>query len=658
VKRLAFAPLIVLLLWKVGEACGPWYVLRAALNPVFWQPLAKSVPELLGAPLHAADPAIFAGMAPGGNPHLAAARRAYQAVARWRSDHFQAWEPQGPPLLTDSVGAARRAVDAALAARPSAVEAEELRLIRCKVTLREGESLLVVSRSRVVTPETAPQDALRKARDELTAYLSEARTPALVSEARGWLARCHYLLGEPHPAARIYLDELARADSVLDRNTLLSSLRILFPYNGSAAGLADHLDEYFDTPQHALFVINLVTNPVQEDENERRAMGAVGRKALAALQRHRELFSHGDASGLLALAAMRASLYMGDPAAAVTVGDALPPDSNAGRRPEARWMLGVAHFLLGHYEDAEPHLIAVATSSASPARARAQAQLGLLAIYQKLGRPVDQLVAAFRYEAGQRQHDPEASSPGDEWYVGSWPYFGSLMDLPYLLDVQLTEDELRAAEVAIEAAPPPRLELETPHGQRTVTAVYLLEYELAVRAARREAYEDAASLYARLGAALRAQRMSHLATLATPRADARSEESDEYLRRRYEYGAFLADHSERVFFNDVLWEGLQRYAFLQLQSDRDRPPILLSEDEMRSLLTNERRFKDAQEERWQAYLVLDEVIQRAGHSALGERAARKAIECLERINTERFGRESEVHSARTALVRWIHENRS
>ncbi len=560
-------------------------------------------------------------MARGGKANLAAARRAYQAVARWRSDHFQASEPQEPPLLTDSVGAARRAVDAALAARPSAVEAEELRLIRCKVTLREGESLLLVSRSKVVTPETAPQDALRKARDELMAFIAEARTPALVSEARGWLARCHYLLGELHLAARIYLDELAVADSALDRNTLLTSLRILFPYNGSAAGLADHLDEYFDTPQHALFVVNLVTNP-EDDENERRAMDAVGRKALAALQRHRELFSHGDDSRRLALAAMRASLYMGDPAAAVRVGAALPPDSSAAQPPEARWMLGVAHVLLGHFDQAEPHLIAVVESSASPPRARAQAQLGLLAVYQKLGRPVDQLVTAFRYEAGEFQHDSEASSPEDEWYGGSWPYLGSLMDLPYLLDVQLTEDELRAAKVAMEVEPPPTLKLETARGQRTVTAVYLLEYELAVRAARREAYVEAESLYARLGAGLRAERMSHLATLATRRADAQSAaQSDEYLGRRYEYGAFLADHSERVFFNDLLWEGLQRYAFLQLKSDRDRPPALLSEEEMRSLLTNERRFKDAQEERWQAYRVLDEVVQGAGHSRLGERAA-------------------------------------
>jgi hypothetical protein len=467
------------------------------------------------------------------------------------------------------------------------------------------------------------------------------------------LARCHYLLGEPHRAARIYLDELARTDSALDRATLLSSLRLLFPYNGSAAGLADHLDEYFDTPQHALFVVNIVTNPVESDEDERRAMGAVGRRVLEALQRHRELFAQGDASDRLALATMRASLYMGDPASALKIGASLPPAAAATQTPEARWMLGVAHFLQGEYDAAEPHLIAVANAPASPPRARAQAGLGLLAVYQRLARPVDQLVAAFRYEAEEGGRDPEVSSPEEGWYLTEWPYEGSLMDLSYLLDVQLTEDDLRAARAALAPLPPLRIGFGWSGVKRT--AIDLVDYEIAVRAARREAYDEAASLYARLGVAGRAKRMRALANL---RVAAPTETPQEALDRRYEYGAFLADHSERVFFNDLLWYGYQRYAYLQLQLDRDRRPALLGEDEIRPLLTNERRFKDAQEERWQAYLVLDQVVEGAGHSVLGERAARKAIECLERINTERFGRDSEVNAARVRLTRWLREKRS
>jgi len=147
-------------------------------------------------------------------------------------------------------------------------------------------------------------------------------------------------------------------------------------------------------------------------------------------------------------------------------------------------------------------------------------------------------------------------------------------------------------------------------------------------------------------------------TLARLRAAAPTETPEEALRRQYEYGAFLADHSERVFFNDLLWSGFQRYAYLSFPSNRDGRPALLGDEESRALLENERRFKDAQEERWQAYLVLDRVVDAAGHSSLGERAARKAIECLEGIRTDRFGRDDEIKAGRQRLIGWLRQARS
>jgi hypothetical protein len=651
-RRLVIAAVAALVVWQAAEACGPWYVLRAALNPVFWQPFVKTIPDLLGPAQRATDSAVFAGMSAGGRPELAAARKAYREVARWRLDHFQPWDQQEPPPLDASLAAARQAVDSALAAAPSPAERDELRLIRCKVTVREAESLLVMSRTKFVAPATAPQETLRRARAELTAYLSEADTPALVSEARGWMARCHYLLGEHHQAARIYLDELARSDSAIGRERLLTSLRILFPYNGSAARLADHLDEYFDTPQHALFVINLVTNPIQDDENERRAMGAVGRQALAALERHRELFSKGADGDRLALAAMRASLYMGHPASALKVEESLPAGSPARTEPEVRWMLAAAHFLLGHYAQAEPHLVALAAAPATPPWSRSRARLGLLAVYQKLSRPADQLVSAFRYEADQREGASGAAGPDDEWYVRWWPYVGSVMDLPYLLDVQLTEEELHSARAMLVGGPPITLDQWTSTGKHTLTAVDLLDYELAVRAARREDYEKARAIYDHLGFATRSRRMGRLTSLYAPAGGTRA---DEHLKGRYAYGAFLADQSERVFFNDLVWQGLQRYAFVQSPSDQPHSPALLTGEETRLLTSNERVFRDAQEERWQAFLILDDVAERAGHSELGARAARKAIECLDRINTERFGRESDIQASRRRLASWLRE---
>jgi len=127
---------------------------------------------------------------------------------------------------------------------------------------------------------------------------------------------------------------------------------------------------------------------------------------------------------------------------------------------------------------------------------------------------------------------------------------------------------------------------------------------------------------------------------------------------QYDYGAFLADHSERVFFNDLLWSGFQRYAYLSSPSNREGKPALLGDEASRALLENERRFKDAQEERWQAYLVLDRVVEAAGHSSLGERAARKAIECLERIRTDRFERDAEIKAGRQRLIGWLRQRPS
>lgn len=645
-KGLVILAAVLLVAWGIAEACGPWYVLRAALNPVFWQPFRKTIPDAFATTQGAGHSAVFAGMAEGGRPRLAEAREAYRAVARWRGDQFfQAWD-RPVPLPDVSMEVARQAVESALAAGPSPVERDELGLIRCKVSLREAESLLLMSRTKVSSREPAAEAALRKARDELVAYLSEAKTPGLVSEARGWLARCHYLLGDPHKAARIYLDELGHTDSALARQTLLASLRLVFPYDESATRLADHLDEYFDTPQHALFVIDRVTNPLEVGENKRRAMASVGRKALAALERHRALFSTGAESDRLALAAMRASLYMGDAASVLRVERSLPAGSQARTDFEGRWMLAIAHFLLGHYSEAEPHLIAVADSSSTPPLERGSARLGLLAVYQKLARPVDQLVAALRHEAYRGQEGTLLS--GEDWYPGWWPYDGWLMDLSYLLDVQLTEEELKAARERLVAESPMTLDRWGHAGRRPLTALFLLDYELAVRAARREAYEEASVIYDRLGASNRARRMRKLMPLHTPAQGEAG--SEEHLRKRYTYGASLADQPERVFFNDVLWDGLERYAFLDFERDWKQRTALLSEQETHALLENERAFKDAQEERWQAYLILDDVVERAGHSELGRQAARKAIECLDRINMERFGRESEIQASRKRLA--------
>src|SRR4029079_11206000 len=212
--------------------------------------------------------------------------------------------------------------------------------------------------------------------------------------------------------------------------------------------------------------------------------------------------------------------------------------SNAARDPEARWMRGVAHFLLKQYAEAEPHLLAVATEPRAPAEPRDRARLGLLAVYQKLDRAVDQLLAAARYEAIH----PEDRGGTHDWYLGWTPMGGWLMELSYFLDVQLTDEALQAARARLAAGPALKVDV---WGGRKEDVLHLVDYALAVRAARREDYAAAGALYARLGAAQRAARMKAAERLH----DAIGEAAGGDPERRLAYASFLADHPARLFFN-------------------------------------------------------------------------------------------------------------
>lgn len=633
---LTLAGLLAAASWQAADACSPAFLLRPSLTARFWQPSVRGFDGLPAGPgREKPDPGrAYAGMAKGGAPPVQAARDAYARVAAWRAETYPEWQPGTNPLHPKLAADARAAAEAALAAKPSAEDAEEMRLILCKVSLREAESVMRGDPKEGGFEERR-RAALEKARQELTAFVAAAKTPLLASEGRGWLARCHHLLGEPHRAIRMYLDELDRADSAFTRAELELSLGRLMPYNGSDAGLADHLDEYFDTPRHALFAVGLVTNPVVNSDEERKAMAVVGKKALDALERHRALFAQGEGSDLLAVASMRACLYAGDPARALRVAQALPKDSAALRDPEARWMQGVAHVLLDHYAEAEPHLAAAAGARDAPAEPRGRAFLGLLAVYQKLGRPVDQLLTALRYEAWAAAADRPGATFWAPPVASDW-----LMDVSYLLDVQLTDEQVRAVRASLAREP-----LRVQWLGEKVAAADLVDYALAVRAARRGDYAAAAALFDGLHESERAARMKEAGRLCGPGGD-----GPPALQGRFDCAAFLAAHPDRLFFNDRLWSGFQRMGLL-----RGWPaPDLLGASEHAALLENERRFQDAQEERWRAFLMFDAVAQQAGHTALGTRAARQALECLARLaGNDRFGRADDIKAARKRLGAWL-----
>ena len=108
----------------------------------------------------------------------------------------------------------------------------------------------------------------------------------------------------------------------------------------------------------------------------------------------------------------------------------------------------------------------------------------------------------------------------------------------------------------------------------------------------------------------------------------------------------IAENPDRIYFNDTLWGGYQRYALVGSGDSR------LTREERRTLMENERKLKDDQEERWRAYLILREVVRDEGKTPLGRQAARLAVVCLRGIS-ERFERKDEIRRADTELSNWL-----
>jgi hypothetical protein len=150
--------------------------------------------------------------------------------------------------------------------------------------------------------------------------------------------------------------------------------------------------------------------------------------------------------------------------------------------------------------------------------------------------------------------------------------------------------------------------------------------------------------------------------LAATRAT--SAQPDTQLNALYDYASFLADHENGIFFNDTLWDGFQTEAFIYRSPDARQPGVAfsagntaaLTNDEETRFEKAERQLRDVQEEYWRAYVILNGVVQKAGPTALGKKAAARAIVCLRRINQERFGHSSEIRAADIRLSAWLARN--
>jgi hypothetical protein len=472
---------------------------------------------------------------------------------------------------------------------------------------------------------------LQSAKKKLEAFLRTARTPEFLSEARGWLAHIHYLLGDQTAAGKIYLDELNRTGSNLSRETLLNSLQMTYGYDGGPKLLA-HLGEYFDTPEHAAFAIQLVTNPHWQSSDARfehpESVDQSYAQIRDLLEKHRDLLQSNTGANALSLLAMRTALRMGDPLGAKKIAEMTPADAAIRSQPDFNWMLASSQFLSREYAAAEHPLLALFRSSRSSNNQRAAAAYGLCGVYRKTGNIEEQLRFALWLHTAVHKAETYLRVPsGVEdlsvyWAASGW-------DLNLLLDTEASIDALRSFV----------------NRNPDLADIRLVKYSLAVRLTRETQYQEAADIYQAINAVLRAPRMRQLAALnqEANRTDLTGQQSQE---ARYRLAEFISANPDRIYFNDALWGGLQRYAF-QASSDSR-----LTRAERQALIDGERRLKDEQEERWRAYLILRDVVRDAGETDLGRRAAVLAVRCLRGIS-DRFERQEEIRKADIELSNWL-----
>jgi hypothetical protein len=584
-------------------ACGFDDALREYLDAHFWLPFVKG-PIVAEKPGVRRISAPFAGMAAAdGDSPLARLRAAYHEISEPDLREFD------PARQRQMLAAAR--TDSALTPE----EKEEVELIDAKIDMRAGE------------PDNT--ELLNHAKEKLEAFLRTARTPAVCSEARGWLAHVQYLLGDQTAAGKIYLDELNRSGSNLSRETVLNSLRMTYGYDGGAKLLA-HLEEYFDTPDHAAFAIQLITNPRWDRGAKRfREPGRTANadaQVLALLAEHRRLLRSSQGANTLALLAMRTQLHVGDPVAARKTAEAVPARAQIRSNPDFRWMLASACFLSREYAKAEAPLLALFRSSRRDDSRKAAAAYALCGVYRKTGNILEQLRFALWLNTAVREQDRYLSNPSRiedltvYWAVSGW-------DINMLLDAEAGIDALRSF-------------IEQNSG---VPDIWLVKYSLAVRLARDDCYEDAADIYGSLNAMRRAQRMRRLAALyrETHRGELNKTQQQECW---YQVADFIRANPNRLYFNDALWSGLQRYSFQQ-----DAADTRLTRAERESQQDLRRKLQDDQEERWRAYLILRKIVQDGADPEIQRRAIQLALRCLRGINTDRFGREEEINAAEIEL---------
>jgi hypothetical protein len=386
--------------------------------------------------------------------------------------------------------------------------------------------------------------------------------------------------------------------------------------------LRAQLGQYFDTPEHAAFAIEVATNP-HWDRSDPQMEAARERPSLyprirELLDEHRALLN----SGTLVLLAMRTALRAGDPGGAERIAGEVPADAPVRSDPDFNWMAGTAAYLSHDYAAAEAPLLALFRSPKASRDQKAAAAYGLCGVYWKTGNMTERIRYALWLHTLDRTEQLGLSWAGQiDDYTVYWNCSG--WDLGMLLDA---EAPIETMQQFVESNP----KLED---------IRLIQYAVAVRLSREDRYDAAASLYQEIHAIVRAPRMRRLA--APYNAAIRQDPTGtERWEAKIRLAQFLSENENRIYYNDTLWGGFQRYAFEA--SGRGET----TRDERDLLAVRERQLKDEQEENWRAHLILRDVVREARRNAVGKRAAALELECLRRINTDRFGRGDEISSGR------------
>ena len=558
------AALLLGMVW----ACAFDTSLRQYLQKSFWQPFSKTGTDFLPKTQTELN-AAFAGMTADDAPTpLGKLRRAYQGAEDTPVEQLLAAARNSPNLAPN--------------------EKEEIDLLDAKFAMREGTA---------------------KAKEKFRQFLRTARTPEYASEARGWLARMHYLDGEQSAAGKIYLDELRRPDSILSREVLLNSLSLTYGYDGGRK-LQEQLEDYFDTPEHAQFALQLLTNP-RTDAGP--APAATYERIQTLLAKHKALLR----SEKVATLGMRAALWTGNPAGALKL--AAPATRNAAD-PDFLWMLATAQFLTKNYAAAETPLLRLWNSRLATPNQRAAAAYGLCGVYMKLGNRVEQLRFALLLNGIRPEYGVDFARVEDQ----SIYFASSGFDRNMLLDAEASIDDIQA--------------LLTKYP--TIREKRLVQYSLAIRLARENRYTEAIEVFDSIPAPLRAGRMRKVAAL----------HADQSTEGKYALAVFLTENDERIYFNDRLWDGYQTYAIV------GEAEAGFTKAERERQLALERKLRDDQEERWHAWQLFRQVVQEAGPTPLGKQAAQRAIVNLRRIS-QRFGREADIRDGDIEMSRWLSRNR-